>query len=71
LVVVGVHTPEFSLEHRIGRVREGDQGARDRLLARLTTTRQLWSGFDNHYWLALYFVDAHGIIHDSHVGEGR
>jgi hypothetical protein len=25
----------------------------------------------HHYWPALYFVDAHGIIGDHHVGEGR
>ncbi len=31
----------------------------------------IWSAFDNHYWPALYFVDADGIIRDSHFGEGR
>src|SRR5216683_2954113 len=31
----------------------------------------IWSAFDNHYWPALYFVDAHGIIRDHHFGEGR
>jgi hypothetical protein len=31
----------------------------------------VWSAFDNHYWPALYFVDADGIIRDHHFGEGR
>lgn len=31
----------------------------------------IWSAFDNHYWPALYFVDAGGIIRDHHFGEGR
>ena len=31
----------------------------------------IWSAFDNHYWPALYFVDADGIIRDHHFGEGR
>jgi hypothetical protein len=31
----------------------------------------IWSAFDNHYWPALYFVDAEGIIRDQHFGEGR
>jgi hypothetical protein len=31
----------------------------------------IWSGFDNHYWPALYFVDADGVIRDQHFGEGR
>jgi hypothetical protein len=31
----------------------------------------IWSAFDHHYWPALYFVDADGIIRDHHFGEGR
>ena len=31
----------------------------------------IWSAFDNHYWPALYFVDADGVIRDDHFGEGR
>jgi hypothetical protein len=31
----------------------------------------IWSAFDNHFWPALYFVDADGIIRDDHFGEGR
>ena len=31
----------------------------------------VWSAFANHYWPALYFVDAEGVIRDSHFGEGR
>ena len=32
---------------------------------------EVWNAFDNHYWPALYFVDAEGIIRDSYFGEGR
>jgi hypothetical protein len=31
----------------------------------------IWSAFDNHYWPALFFVDAEGVIRDQHFGEGR
>jgi hypothetical protein len=31
----------------------------------------IWDAFANHYWPALYFVDADGIIRDHHFGEGR
>jgi hypothetical protein len=31
----------------------------------------VWSAFANHYWPALYFVDAAGVIRDKHFGEGR
>jgi hypothetical protein len=32
---------------------------------------EIWTAFDNHYWPALYFADADGVIRDSHFGEGR
>ena len=30
----------------------------------------IWSAFDNHYWPALYLVDAQGRIRAHHFGEG-
>jgi thiol-disulfide isomerase/thioredoxin len=61
LVVIGVHTPEFSFEHDIDLVRKATkERAIDYPVA-----------FDNHYWPALYFVDTDGIIRDHHFGEGR
>ena len=32
--------------------------------------RAIWRGFANHYWPALYFVDATGRVRDHHFGEG-
>jgi thiol-disulfide isomerase/thioredoxin len=71
LVVIGVHTPEFSFEHDIDLV---GQATEDREIAypvALDNDYEIWSAFDNHYWPALYFVDADGIIRDQHFGEGR
>ncbi len=31
----------------------------------------VWRAFDNHYWPALYFVDAEGRIRHHHFGEGE
>src|SRR5918997_612701 len=59
LVVIGVHTPEFSFEHAI-----------DYPVA-VDNQYGIWSAFANHYWPALYFIDADGIIRDTHFGEGR
>ena len=70
LVVIGVHTPEFSFEHQIDLVR---QATHDRLMdypVAVDNQYAIWSAFDNHYWPALYFVDADGIIRDHHFGEG-
>ena len=32
---------------------------------------EVWDAFDNHYWPALYFVDAQGRIRHHHFGEGE
>jgi thiol-disulfide isomerase/thioredoxin len=71
LVVIGVHTPEFSFEHDLDLVR---QATRDRAIdypVALDNDYEIWRAFDNHYWPALYFVDADGRIRDQHFGEGR
>jgi thiol-disulfide isomerase/thioredoxin len=71
LIVIGVHTPEFSFEHEIDRVRLATtQRAIDYPVA-LDNDYAVWDAFDNHYWPALYFIDTEGIIRDHHFGEGR
>jgi thiol-disulfide isomerase/thioredoxin len=71
LVVLGVHTPEFSFEHEIDRVRQqvGERGI-DYPVA-IDNEYAIWGAFDNNYWPALYFVDRDGVIRDQHFGEGR
>ena len=71
LVVIGVHTPEFSFEHDIDGVRRAtDERAIDYPVA-VDNDYEVWSAFANNYWPALYFVDAEGLIRDQHFGEGR
>jgi thiol-disulfide isomerase/thioredoxin len=71
LVVIGVHTPEFSFEHEIQQVRHAiTERAIDYPVA-VDNDYAIWNAFDNHYWPALYFVDADGIVRDDHFGEGR
>src|SRR3954449_8722521 len=71
LVVVGVHTPEFSFEHEIDRVRHATKERGIDYPVVVDNDYEIWSAFDNHYWPALYFLDADGIIRDEHFGEGR
>jgi thiol-disulfide isomerase/thioredoxin len=71
LVVIGVHTPEFTFEHEIDRVR---LAVKDRAIdypVALDNDYAIWRAFDNHYWPALYFIDGEGSIRDQHFGEGR
>jgi thiol-disulfide isomerase/thioredoxin len=71
LVVIGVHTPEFSFEHEIDRVRQATAERGIDYPVAVDNDYEIWRAFDNHYWPALYFVDADGIIRDHHFGEGR
>jgi thiol-disulfide isomerase/thioredoxin len=71
LVVIGVHTPEFSFEHDIGRVRQATRERGIDYPVAADNDYAIWSAFDNHYWPALYFIDTGGIIRDHHFGEGR
>ena len=71
LVVIGVHTPEFSFEHEIDRVRQATKERGIDYPVVVDNDYAIWSAFDNHYWPALYFIDADGIIRDQHFGEGR
>ena len=71
LVVIGVHSPEFSFEHGIDRVLQAIKEREIDYPVAVDNDYAIWSAFDNHYWPALYFVDADGIIRDSYFGEGR
>ena len=71
LVVIGVHTPEFSFEHDIGRVQQATEVRALDYPVAVDSDYAVWSAFANHYWPALYFVDAEGLIRDHHFGEGR
>ena len=71
LLVIGVHTPEFSFEHDLERVREQVQERAIDYPVALDNDYAIWRAFDNNYWPALYFVDRDGVIRDHHFGEGR
>jgi SAM-dependent methyltransferase len=71
LVVIGVHTPEFSFEHDIDGVRRATAERNIDYPVAVDNDYAIWSAFDNHYWPALYFIDADGLIADDHFGEGR
>jgi hypothetical protein len=71
LIVIGVHTPEFSFEHELEGVRRATAVREIDYPVAADNDYAVWSAFDNHYWPALYFVDREGIIRDEHFGEGR
>ncbi|MET0513371.1 MAG: thioredoxin [Thermoleophilaceae bacterium] len=71
LLVIGVHTPEFSFENEIELVRRATEDREIDYPVAVDNDYAIWTAFANHYWPALYFVDADGVIRDQHFGEGR
>jgi thiol-disulfide isomerase/thioredoxin len=70
VVVIGVHTPEFSFEHDLDNVRRATRDMQVSYPIAIDNDYAIWSAFDNHYWPALYLVDAQGHIRSHHFGEG-
>ena len=71
LVVIGVHTPEFSFEHNADNVRRAVQDMRITYPVATDNNYAVWNAFGNHYWPALYFADAQGRIRHHRFGEGE
>ena len=70
LVVIGVHTPEFSFEHDLENVRRAARDMRVEYPIAIDNDYAIWDAFDNHYWPALYLVDPLGRIRAHQFGEG-
>jgi thiol-disulfide isomerase/thioredoxin len=71
LVTIGVHAPEFAFEHDIDNVRRAAQDMRIAYPIAIDNDFAIWRAFGNHYWPALYFVDAQGHIRHHVFGEGE
>jgi thiol-disulfide isomerase/thioredoxin len=71
LAVVGVHTPEFAFERNVENVSRAVREMRIDYPVAIDNDYTVWSAFYNHYWPALYFADAEGLIRHHHFGEGE
>jgi thiol-disulfide isomerase/thioredoxin len=71
LVVIGVHTPEFSFEHNPDNVRWAIQDMKIDYPVAIDSNYAIWNAFSNRYWPASYFIDAKGHIRHHQFGEGE
>jgi thiol-disulfide isomerase/thioredoxin len=71
LVVIGVHSPEFSFEKNLENVRQGVKDTRVDFPVVIDNDHAIWRAFSNEAWPALYFVDAKGRIRHHLLGEGE
>jgi hypothetical protein len=71
LVVIGVHTPEFSVEKEPANVERAVRDLKVTYPVAVDSDYRIWEAFDNQYWPALYFIDAKGRIRHHYFGEGQ
>jgi hypothetical protein len=71
LAVIGVQTPEFDFEADLDNVSRALKEKDVRYPVVVDNDYAVWRAFNNHYWPALYFVDALGRIRHHHFGEGE
>jgi thiol-disulfide isomerase/thioredoxin len=71
LVVVGVHTPEFGFEREVDNVSRAVRERKIDYPVAIDSDYAVWRAFNNHYWPAIYFADARGLIRHHHFGEGE
>ena len=69
-MVIGVHAPEFAFEKNIDNVRRAVKDMRIDYPVAVDNDHVIWRAFNNHYWPALYFIDAQGRVRHHHFGEG-
>ena len=70
LVVIGVHTPEFSFEKNLDNVRRQTSALKVEYPVAVDSDYAIWRAFHNQYWPALYLADTHGHIRHHQFGEG-
>ena len=70
LVVIAVHTPEFSFEKKFDNVTRAIKYRSIDYPVALDNNYSIWRAFNNAYWPALYFIDTKGRIRHHQFGEG-
>jgi thiol-disulfide isomerase/thioredoxin len=70
VVVIGVHTPEFSFEKQVENVRRATKEIGIAFPVAIDSNYVIWGAFRNQYWPALYVIDAQGRIRHHQFGEG-
>jgi len=71
LVVIGVHTPEFSFEHERPNIEWATHTFHISFPVAIDSDYNIWQAFHNEAWPAQYLVDGTGQIRYRHYGEGE
>jgi hypothetical protein len=71
LVVLGVHTPEFSFEKDRANVDWALREFNITYPVAMDNDYRIWRAFQNEYWPAFYVIDGNGSIRHRRFGEGQ
>jgi thiol-disulfide isomerase/thioredoxin len=71
LVVIGVHTPEFSFEHERPNIEWATRTFNIGFPVAIDSDYNIWQAFHNEAWPAQYIVNGKGEIRYRHYGEGE
>jgi thiol-disulfide isomerase/thioredoxin len=71
LVIVGVHSPEFTFEKNYANVKDAVQRFGITYPVILDSDHGTWNAYGNQYWPRYYLIDTQGYIRYDHIGEGN
>lgn len=71
LVIIGIHTPEFEFEKKLGNVQQAVKKHNTHYAVALDNNFKTWINFQNRYWPAHYLIDREGKVVYTHFGEGN
>jgi thiol-disulfide isomerase/thioredoxin len=70
LVIVGVHSPEFTFEKNYANVKDAVKRFGITYPVILDSDHGTWNAYENQYWPRYYLIDTQGYIRYDHIGEG-
>jgi thiol-disulfide isomerase/thioredoxin len=70
LIVIGVHSPEFSFEKDRANVQNAVRALGITYPVAIDSNHLIWQAFQNDYWPADYLIDGNGHIRYHQFGEG-
>lgn len=70
LVIIGVHTPEFSFEKEIENVETAIKKFGISHPVVLDNDYKIWNAYTNRWWPRKFLIDSQGSVVYDHIGEG-
>jgi thiol-disulfide isomerase/thioredoxin len=69
VVLIGMHTPEFSYEKDVAAVQDAIKRLEVPYAVAIDNDMATWRAFNNRYWPSIYIIDKRGVIRYNHIGE--